>query len=398
MELSFSAEMQAFRHEVRDFIRANLPDDIRQKVAEERMDIPMEDQRRWHRILRDQGWAVPSWPREFGGPGWNDQQHYLFEREIALADAPRPMIYGVQMLGPTIIEFGTDAQKEQFLPGIVDADVAWCQGYSEPNAGSDLAALKCRAGRVGDEYVINGTKIWTSDAHHSDWLFGVFRTDTGGKKQHGITFLMLDLQSPGITITPIITYDGTHEVNQVFFEDVRVPATQRLGAEHQGWTVAKYLLGLERFGTAEVSRTLSSFDRLKTLLASVRDGDKAIGDDPQIGRRLTQIGIELRALELTEQRFLFGEGGADAMGAEASMLKVRGTEVQQMVLELTMDALGAYAQLDVGDLDAEQNSAVGPEAARYAARMFFNYRKTSIYSGSNEIQANIIAKHVLGLT
>ena len=398
MELRFSAEMQAFRREVRDFIRANLPDDIRQKVAEERMDIPMEDQRRWHRILRDQGWAVPGWPRDFGGPGWNDQQHYLFEREIALADAPRPMIYGVQMLGPTIIEFGTDAQKEQFLPGIVDADVAWCQGYSEPNAGSDLAALKCRADRVGDEYVINGTKIWTSDAHHSDWLFGVFRTDTGGKKQHGITFLMLDLQSPGITISPIITYDGTHEVNQVFFEDVRVPATQRLGEEHQGWTVAKYLLGLERFGTAEVSRTLSSFDRLKTLLASVRDGDKAIGDDPQIGRRLTQIGIELRALELTEQRFLFGEGGADAMGAEASMLKVRGTEVQQMVLELTMDALGAYAQLDVGDLDAEQNSAVGPEAARYAARMFFNYRKTSIYSGSNEIQANIIAKHVLGLT
>ena len=209
---------------------------------------------------------------------------------------------------------------------------------------------------------------------------------------------MLDLQSPGITITPILTFDGTHEVNQVFFEDVRVPASQRLGEEHQGWTVAKYLLGLERFGTAEVSRTLASFERVKTVLGQVAAGNSVIGAESQFQRRLTEIGIELRALELTEQRFLFGAGGADAMGAEASMLKVRGTEVQQMVLELTLDALGSYAQFDVGDLDAQDQSNVGPAAARYAARMFFNYRKTSIYSGSNEIQTNIIAKHVLGLS
>ena len=391
MDFEYTEEEETFRKEVQGFLDENLP------PRDQRGKGFMSN---WLTKVREKRWVGFSWPPEVGGGGGNLMQQVILKEEMSKRRAP-PLgtcMMGLAWVGPAIIQYGTEEQKQRFIPDILDSKYHWCTGYSEPNVGSDLAALQCKAVRDGDHYVINGTKIWTSDAHHSDWLFGVFRTDTGGKKQHGITFLMLDLQSPGITITPIITYDDTHEVNQVFFEDVRVPATQRLGEEHQGWTVAKYLLGLERFGTAEVSRTLSSFDRLKTLLASVRDGDKAIGDDPQIGRRLTQIGIELRALELTEQRFLFGEGGADAMGAEASMLKVCGTEVQQMVLELTMDALGAYAQLDVGDLDAEQNSAVGPEAARYAARMFFNYRKTSIYSGSNEIQVNIIAKHVLGLT
>jgi alkylation response protein AidB-like acyl-CoA dehydrogenase len=399
IDLSFGPEIEAFRAELGEVLRASLPDDIRRLVAAERMDLPREMQQRWHKILHARGWSCPAWPKEHGGTGWSDAQHYVFEREVALADAPRPMLYGVSMLGPTIIAYGTEAQQRRFLPGIVAGDIFWCQGFSEPNAGSDLASLACRAVRDGDHYVIDGTKIWTSEAHIADWMFGLFRTDTSGKKQHGITFLMLDLKSSGVTVRPLITFEGNHEVNQVFFEGVRVPVDQRLGEEHQGWAVAKYLLGLERFGTAEVSRSLASLGRLKALAAAAPPGGRPLLDDPRFAQAVAEAEMALRAVEVTELRFLFGPGGADALGAEASMLKIRGTEVQQRILELTHQALGPYAVADglAADDGTDRRPPFAPPAAAHAARAHFNFRKTAIYSGSNEIQKNIIAKAVLGL-
>ena len=401
MDFSFSPEAEALRSEVRDFVRANLPEDIRCKVASERMDLPKEDQQRWQRILFQHGWGCPAWPVEHGGTGWSDEQFYVFEREIALGDAPRPLIYGVQMLGPTLIAHGTEAQRARFLPQVASGEVMWCQGFSEPNAGSDLAALQCRAVRDGDDYVIDGTKTWTSEGHIADWMFGVFRTDSSGRKQQGITFLMLDMRSPGVTVTPVPLFEGTHEVNLVYFDKVRVPADQRIGEENQGWAIAKYLLGLERFGTAEVSRSIASLGRLKRLAARRLDGGRLLLDDPDFGARIAAAEIELRAVELTELRFLFAPGGGDALGAEASMLKIRGTEVQQVILELTMEAMGALAHADIAETDTAvwgDNLADSDLAlAAAASRTYFNYRKTTIYSGSNEIQKNIIAKAVLGL-
>lgn len=395
MDLRFSDDVEAFRDEVRTFVREALPDDIRHKVAAERMDLPRDDQQRWHKILHQKGWACPAWPKEHGGTGWSDEKSYVFEREIALCDAPRPLTFGVGMLAPTIMAFGTDTQKERFLPPIARGDVLWCQGFSEPNAGSDLASLQCKATRDGEDYIINGSKTWATDSHICDWMFGLFRTDGSGKKQHGISVLLIDLDSPGISMTPIITYDGTYEINQVFFDDVRVPVANRLGDEHQGWGVGKFMLGLERFGTAEISRSLASLGRLKELAATTIRNGVSLMETPAFAEKIGQVEIELRALEVTEQRFLFRPGGADAMGAEACMLKVRGTELQQRVYELTAEALGYDAHLAL----PEGNIAPAgvPGNAGHATRAYFNFRKTSIYSGSNEIQKNIIAKAVLGL-
>ncbi len=403
MDLTFNAEAEAFRDEVRDFIRANLPDDIRRKVASERMDVQRDDQQRWHRILYRRGWACPSWPLAYGGTGWTDQQLYLFERELALGDAPRPLIYGIQMLGPTLIAHGTEEQRQRFLPDMASGEVMWCQGFSEPNAGSDLAALQCKAERDGDSYVINGSKTWTSEGHIADWMFGLFRTDSSGRKQHGITLLMLDMKSPGITVRPILLFEGTHEVNQVFFDNVRIPVAQRLGEEDQGWTVGKYLLSLERFGTAEVSRSMASLARLKRLAARQISAGRPLIEDPAFADKIAEAEIELRAVEVTELRFLFGAGGSEGLGAEASMLKVRGTEAQQRILELAMEAMAYAAQAEVpaeppADPIWGDNLGDGElAAAAEASRAYFNFRKTAIYSGSNEIQKNIIAKAVLGL-
>jgi hypothetical protein len=390
-------ELKAFRAEVASFIEKNLPEDIRRKVAEERMDLPKEDQRRWHRILRTKGWVCPSWPREHGGPGWDDARQYLFEREIALADAPRQMIYGVQMLGPCIIKYGTAEQQKRFLPRIANADDFWCQGFSEPNAGSDLAAVQTKASREGDHYVVNGGKLWTSEGHIADWIFALVRTDpAAARKQQGISFLLIDLRSSGIEINPVWTFDGGgREVNQVFFTDVRVPVAQRIGKENEGWAVAKHLLSLERFGIAEVSRSLKSLARLKRFAAAREIGAGRLIDDPIFARRITETEIELRAIELTEQRMLFGGGGT--VGAEASLLKLRGTEVQNRLIELMLEAIGPEAQVSAGDLEKAGPVAAGPPEARYAGIAHFNYRKTMIYGGSSEIQRNIMAKAVLGL-
>ena len=395
MNLNFSDEVETFRHEVRTFIEESLPDDIRRKVSAERMDLPRDDQMRWHKILHDKGWACPAWPKEYGGTGWSDEKSYVFEREIALCDAPRPLTFGVGMLAPTIMEFGTDDQKDRFIPPIAKGDVLWCQGFSEPNAGSDLASLQCKAVRDGDEYVVNGSKTWTTDGHICDWMFGLFRTDNSGKKQQGISVLLVELENPGITITPIITFDGSCEINQVFFDDVRVPVTNKLGEEHDGWGIGKFMLGLERFGTAEVSRSLASLGRLKRLAATTIRNGVSLMEIPAFAEKISQAEIELRALEVTEQRFLFRPGGADAMGAEACMLKIRGTEMQQRIYELTVEALGHDAHIALAE---DVRAPAGfPEDAGHATRAYFNFRKTSIYAGSNEIQKNIIAKSVLGL-
>ncbi len=392
MDMKFDAQAEGFRAEVRSFVESNLPDDIRAKVSEEEMILPRDMMQRWHHELFKQGWGCPSWPVEHGGAGWSDEEHYLFEREIALADAPRPIPYGVVMLAPCLMEYGSKAQQEKFLPGILTGDQLWCQGFSEPNAGSDLASLKCRAERDGDHYVINGSKTWTSDAHVADWMFGLFRTDSSGRKQQGITFLMIDMKSEGVTISPLENFEGTHEVNQVFFDNVRVSVDNRVGAENEGWGVAKYLLGLERFGTAEVGRSLASLGRLKTLAKTVKVGSGTLLNDSDFMNEVARAEIALRALEVTEQRFLFGPGGSESMGAEASMLKVRGTEIQQDILELAHQALGyhAHAMIDVASPENDHNPAA-------IAKAHYNFRKTSIYAGSNEIQKTIIAKAVLGL-
>jgi alkylation response protein AidB-like acyl-CoA dehydrogenase len=387
--------MQAFRQEVRDFVRANLPEDIRRRVAQERMDLSREDQQRWHKILRAKGWACSGWPKAYGGAGFSDDQRYVFERELALADAPRWMIYGEGMLGPTVMAYGTEAQKRQILPGILEGDAFWCQGFSEPNAGSDLAALQCKAERVGDEYVLNGSKMWTSEAHIADWMFGLFRTDNSGRKQEGITFLVLDLKSPGVTVRPIVSFEGTPEVNQVFFDNVRVPVENRIGDEHKGWGIAKYMLSLERFGTAEVSRSLASLARLKSFLKHQDPFRHAPDHKDAIERKVAELEMELDALEATEVRFLFKPDGANEVGPEASMLKVRGTEIQADIFELAMMCAGGYA------LGARRDESGADAAATHrgqdSAYPYFNFRKTMIYAGSNEIQRNIIAKAVLGL-
>ena len=394
---SFEPELEEFRLELRSFIQQNLPEDIRRMVAREQMDLPREAQVRWHKILGNNGgWCCPGWPEQYGGPGWNDKQQYIFEQEISLNDAPRTMIYGVGMLGPTLFEYGTEEQKQQFLPDILSGDTLWCQGYSEPNAGSDLASLKCRATRDGDEYILNGSKIWTSEAHIADWIFGLFRTSTEGRKQQGITFLMADLNSPGITIEPLLMFEGTHEVNQVFFDDVRVPVTQRVGNENEGWTIGKYLLGLERFGTAEVSRTKATLRRLKCMAEQPIPGGNRLMDDAAFADRIYCLEIELYALELTERRILFSKPDTSDPGPEASMLKIRGTEIQCDVFRLAAEAGAYFSQIDISREVDIPDFALPYQPSDWM-RNYFNYRKTPIYSGTNEIQRNIISKAVLGL-
>ena len=399
MNLDFSPETLAFQAEVRAFLAASLPEDIRCAVEAERMDLGREMLSRWQGILFDKGWASPNWPTEHGGLGWSDEQQYVFERELAFAGAPRPDSYAIVMLGPTLIRFGGTAQKRRFLPGMARGTTRWCQGFSEPNAGSDLAALRTRAVRDGDHYVVDGSKIWTSEAHEADWLFGLFRTDSTGPKQHGISFLLIDMSAPGVKVEPLLTFENTHEVNQVFFDGVRVPVDNRVGEENQGWAIAKHLLGLERFGTAEVARSLASLGRLKRLASETPAAGATLLDMPEFANQIAILEIELRALEVTEQRFLFGPGGADALGPEASLLKVRGTEIQQRILELGHRALGAYAAVDGHGMIAPLNAPVAglPAATGHAAKAHFNFRKTAIYSGTNEIQRNILAKAILGL-
>jgi len=377
MDLNYSPAEVAFREEVREWLRASLPDDLRDKVAAY-AHLTKEDLLRWHRILAKKGWIAPSWPQEWGGTGWDPVQRYIFEEEAGYAGAPPLVPFGLAMCGPVLLRFGTPQQKQHFLPRIFNGDDFWCQGYSEPGSGSDLASLSTRAARQGDHYVVNGQKTWTTLAHYADWIFCLVRTDSGAKKQEGISFLLIDMKTPGITVRPLRLMDGGHEVNEVFFDDVKVPVDQRVGEEGMGWTIAKYLLGHERMNTARIGTSRRELDNLKEFAAKQKRGGKSLLEDVRFRDEVSRLEVELMALEITNLRFLDQLRGGRPPGAEVSMLKIKGTEIQQRLTELMM-------------------IAAGPAGDRSFADRYANFRKTSIYAGSNEIQRNIIAKMSLGL-
>jgi len=393
MDLGYSPEELAFRNEVRSWLADNLPSDIRDKVVNYQH-LSKEDFLRWHRILAAKGWAVPHWPLEWGGTGWDITQRYIFNEEFGLAGAPNLPNFGPNMCASVLMRFGTDEQKNRFLPRIREGDDFWVQGYSEPGSGSDLASLKTRAERSGDHYLVNGQKIWTTLGHFGDWIFCLVRTDPSARiRQEGISFLLIDMKTPGITVRPLILMDGGHEVNEVFFEDVKVPIENLVHEENKGWTVAKYLLGHERMGSGNVGASKRELAALRKLAAGEMKQGKPLIEDPRFRDRLSRVEIELQALELTAMRFLDKmRKTGQPPGADVSMLKLKGSEIQQGITELMMQALGPEAQPFVGVDDGSVDAYRSRMSPRY-----FNYRKTTIYAGSNEIQRNIIAKATLGL-
>lgn len=398
MNLDFSDEDVAFTEEVRAFLRDKLPADIKAKV-EKHQSLGREDYVRWQKILNDKGWLAPHWPVEVGGAGWRPEQHYIFEQECAKANTPRVTPFGVMMVGPVIIAFGNDEQKSHYLPRILNNDDWWCQGYSEPGSGSDLASLRTRAVRDGDHYIVNGSKTWTTMAHWADMMFCLVRTNPdAAKKQEGISFLLIDMKTPGITVQPIITMDGGHEVNTVFLEDVKVPVANRIGEENKGWTYAKFLLSYERFGTAGVARSKRALDELKHIARSEQSNNQPLIEDPRFRDKVAKTEIALTALEYTELRALAAFSKGEVPGPEANILKIRGTEIHQKITELTVEAVGYYANPYEPDAMREgwNEPPIGPEYAMPVASEYFNWRKSSIYGGSNEIQRNIISKMVLG--
>ena len=394
MDLNFTPEDEACRAEVRAFIEQNQPQHLKGVRRGEYRE--KEDFLAWHRILYKKGWLVPSWPAPYNTTKWSPTQKYIWNEENARAETPAILPFGVSMVGPVIYTFGTPEQKERFIPGILSGDVWWCQGYSEPGAGSDLASLKTRAVREGDYYVVNGQKTWTTLAQFADWIFVLVRTDPNAKAQEGISFLLVDMTTPGITVKPIITMDGGHEVNEVWFDNVKVPVGNRIHEENKGWTCAKFLLSHERAGIAGVARSKNAIGSLKQMLAmEIVDGGKLI-DDADFGRKVAELEIDLTALEFTELRTLASEQAGKGPGLESSILKIRGTEIQQRITELTLEAAGYYA-MPFADPLSHNEFAPGPDYAEGVAQNYANMRKTSIYGGSNEIQRNIIAKMVLGL-
>ncbi len=388
MDLSYSTEEASFRDEIRAWLEKNLPADLLRDKTGEDGHLTREDLLRWHRILAKQGWVAPAWPKEWGGTGWNVVQRYIFEEELGYSGAPPLMPFGLSMCAPVLLRFGTEAQKKRFLPRIYNGEDFWCQGYSEPGSGSDLASLKTKAIRDKDHYVVNGQKIWTSYAHFADWIFCLVRTDpTLEKKQDGISFLLIDMKTPGVKVQPLILMDGGHSVNEVFFDDVRVPAENLVHEEGKGWSVAKYLLGHERMNTGRIGESKRELQKLKEAFS-------ANLKDIRWRDRLVRLEVELTALEITNLRFLDRmRRTGQPPGADVSMLKIRGTEIQQSLTELMMQAVGPLAQpFAPSNGDAGFDSFTAGLAPRYC-----NFRKTSIYAGSNEIQRNIIAKMTLGL-
>ncbi|MDB5466130.1 MAG: acyl-CoA dehydrogenase [Phenylobacterium sp.] len=407
MDLDFSAEDLAFRDEVRAFIGKAYDDDMRAHMAQSKNGhIDKAGQVRWLKRLHEKGWIAPDWPAEYGGTGWSPAQKYIYDMEMALAGAPAASNMGLRMCAPVIMAFGTDAQKQQHLPKILSTDVWWCQGYSEPGAGSDLASLAMKADRDGDDYVLNGSKTWTTYGQWADWMFCLVRTSQEKVRQMGISFLLLDMRTPGVTIQPIRTLDGPpegdQEINQVFFDNVRVPVGNRIGEEGQGWTYAKYLLQFER-GNAYAPGLSNMLAKVKKIAGVERsDAGARMLDDPDFRKKLVELQIKVEALNATELRVFAGRAAGEAMGATSSMLKLEGSQAQQAITELALEAAGVYAQPFVQDtfamVEGRTNAErAGPDYAATVAPMYFNYRKTSIYAGSNEIQHNIMAKMVLGL-
>jgi alkylation response protein AidB-like acyl-CoA dehydrogenase len=383
MDLNYSQEESAFRDEVRGWLNANLPQDLRDKIANYD-ELGREDLLRWHRILAKQGWVAPAWPKEWGGTSWNVVQRYIFEEECGLAGTPPLVPFGLAMCGPVLLRFGTEAQKKRFLPRIYNGDDFWCQGYSEPGSGSDLASLKTKAEKKGEHYIVNGQKTWTTLGHYADWIFCLVRTDSSlSKRQEGISFLLIDMKMPGITVRPLVLMDGGHEVNEVFFDDVKVPAENLVYEEGKGWTVAKYLLGHERMNTGRIGASKRELAKLKEFAVRQKGDDgKPLAEDARFRDKLTRVEVELMALEITNLRFLDQmRRSGQPPGADVSMLKIKGTEIQQSLTELMMRAADAASQEEFTGL----------------AKRYCNFRKTTIYAGSNEIQRNIISKMTLGL-
>jgi alkylation response protein AidB-like acyl-CoA dehydrogenase len=382
MRLEYTAEERAFREEVRSFLRERLPQATRDKVLNGQ-ELGREDYLEWQRRLHQRGWGAMNWPVQFGGAGWNTVQQHIFEEEAALAGAPRLIPFGLRMVAPVIIAFGTPAQQREHLPKISAGEAWWCQGYSEPGAGSDLASLRTRAVREGDAYIVNGQKTWNTLGQYADWMFCLVRTDPQAKQQSGISFLLIDMKSPGVSVRPITLLDGGQEVNDVFFEDVRVPVENRIGEENRGWTYAKFLLGHERSGIAGIGFAKRELARLKRAAAAPGKRGRMLLDDPLFAARVARVEIDLIALEITNLRVLSTDEAAGAPGPEASILKIKGSEIQQAISELLMHAAGERA-LPLRAEAAESHASV--------MAGYLNQRKLSIFGGSNEIQKNIIAK------
>ncbi|MBD9405781.1 acyl-CoA dehydrogenase family protein [Acidovorax sp. ACV02] len=398
MDLNFTPEEEAFRAEVQAFLKAKLPERIATKVKAGQR-LSKADQDEWHAILNERGWLANHWPQEYGGPGWGAVEKFIFDTECALAGGPRIVPFGVNMLGPVLIKFGNEAQKKYWLPRILSGEDWWCQGYSEPGAGSDLASVKTTAVRQGDHYIVNGQKTWTTQGQHANMIFCLVRTDREAKAQSGISFLLVDMQSPGVELRSIRTLDGDKEVNEVFFTDVKVPVENLVGEENKGWTYAKYLLTYERTGIAGVGFCIAALAKLKVVAAKVMKNGQPLDQDPLFAARMAQVEIDLENMKTTNLRVIAAVAGGGVPGAESSMLKIRGTEIRQEILSLIRRAVGPYALpfIEAAQYESYADEPVGPKEAATAAANYFNYRKLSIFGGSNEIQKNIISKMILGL-
>ena len=397
MDLSFTPDEQAFREKIRAWVQANLPDDIAHKVHHA-LRLTRDDMQRWAKILGKKGWLGHGWPKEFGGPGWTAIEKHLFEEECALAGAPRVVPFGPVMVAPVIMAFGNQEQQERFLPGIANGEVWWSQGYSEPGAGSDLASLKCKAERVcddsGDHFIVNGQKTWTTLGQYGEWIFCLVRTSSEGKPQTGISFLLIDMTSPGVSVRPIKLLDGECEVNEVWFDNVKVPAENLIGEENKGWTYAKFLLGHERTNIADVNRTKRELERLKRIAKT-----EGVWDDTRFRDQIALLEVDVVALEMLVLRVLSAEKTGKNTLDIAGLLKIRGSEIQQRYSELMMLAAGPYSLPFIEEaMEAGwQGDFPGGEVADAPlASTYFNMRKTTIYGGSNEVQRNIVAQTVLG--
>ena len=400
MHVSFTTEENDFQKEVNSFFNEKYPADIKEKQNKS-VPLEKEDFIKWQKTLYEQGWAAPNWPVEYGGTGWTPVQKYIFANENAKANAPAIVPFGLGMVGPVIYTYGNEAQKKKFLPGILASDVWWCQGYSEPGSGSDLASLKMKAERAGNEYILNGTKTWTTLGHMADWIFCLVRTSSDvARRQEGISFILVDMATEGVSVKPIITIEGDREVNEVHFENVKVPAENLIGEEGKGWTYGKVLLQHERTSIAGVARSQYRLTRLKEKIRNSDNTQPSLTGDNDFLKKIGQLEIELKALEFTELRTLAAVSVGKAPGPESSLLKIRGTEIQQKLDELFMEAAGYFSLPYVPqqyNLNSDPEEHVGFGADSVSSLVYFNNRKASIYGGSNEIQKNIIAKHVLGL-
>ena len=396
MDLTFSKEDLDFQTEVRDFLTSKYPLAIKEK-QDKRLPLEKEDIISWQKILASKGWFAINWPKEYGGAGLTPTQIYILQTELAGANTPILIPFGVNMCGPVIYTFGTEEQKKKYLPGILNSDTWWCQGYSEPGSGSDLASLQTKAELKGDNYLVNGTKTWTTLAQHADWVFCLVRTETTDIKQEGISFLLIDMKSKGIEVKPIITIDGAHEVNMIYFDDVEVPANNLIGEEGEGWNIAKFLLMHERTGIAGIAALKRELKRLNEISSDLIVGEASLLNDANFRNKIEAAEIELTATEFTELRTLSQISSGGAPGPESSILKIKGTELQQSISELFIEMLGYYAHPFLTETELGSNESIGPDYAESAMPHYLNFRKVSIYGGSNEIQRNVISKAILGL-